>query len=400
MQFEKFMGPLILTIGLFTGVAALAQQEPPPFQGGADAQAPDEAQQGGITDANTNDPAAVAESTDYFQKQLAPYGEWVNHDGTGEVWVPKVEPGWRPYTSGHWDYTDQGWGWVADEPWGWAPFHYGRWDYDQQLGWAWTPGNVWAPAWVAWRSGGGYLGWAPLSSAVGFSAEEGLGAAAAAITAGYFTFVAEQNILHPHVAEVILPSTRNTIIVNNTSNITRYAVSNHRIINSGIDVHRIEKVTGRPVQVVRVAALAQAGAHGRGAFYQPEVAVRAAASTRAEFGPALKAQRAAQSPNRRGTNPSSPRNSRPLTDRSSSPTSGTNPSSTTRSGYPYRPSHPTSPETQNQHYVPGQPRTPPQHSTSPQPPAPRQPTVAPPAKSEEKPQPKKSEDKSKHKPPV
>jgi hypothetical protein len=29
-------------------------------------------------------------------------------------------------------------------------------------GWGWVPGTMWGPAWVSWRSGGGYAGWAPL----------------------------------------------------------------------------------------------------------------------------------------------------------------------------------------------------------------------------------------------
>ena len=29
-------------------------------------------------------------------------------------------------------------------------------------GWVWVPGYTWAPAWVSWRYGDGYAGWAPL----------------------------------------------------------------------------------------------------------------------------------------------------------------------------------------------------------------------------------------------
>jgi hypothetical protein len=405
MKIERIATSLLLAAGLFAAIAARAQQEPPPFPGGAEAQAPDETSQGAVTDANTNDPAAAA-SADYFHEQLAPYGQWVSHEGSGEVWVPKVEPGWRPYTAGHWAYTDQGWAWVADEPWGWAAFHYGRWDYDQEMGWAWTPGNVWAPAWVAWRSGGGYLGWAPLSSTVGFNAEEGLEAgAAASITAGYFTFVAEQNILRPNIAAVIVPSTRNVTIVSNTTNITRYAVSNHRVFNAGVDVHHIEKVTGRPVPQVRVATMAQAGAHGRGAFYQPAVVSRAADRTRAEFGPALKSRQGGQ-PANRAPRPDSAGSSRTGTIRTLTDRPGTGPSRTPRystsSPTMRQPPIATPRESREQHFSPGQTHaTPPQRSTSPQPSPQNRPAV-PPAqpKSQEKPQPQKSETKSKHKPPL
>ena len=66
-------------------------------------------------------------------------------------------------TNSLWDYTDQyGWMWVSDYEWGWAPFHYGRWTFDQQYGWMWVPGRTWGPAWVSFRYGDSYVGWAPL----------------------------------------------------------------------------------------------------------------------------------------------------------------------------------------------------------------------------------------------
>ncbi len=52
--------------------------------------------------------------------------------------------------------------WVSLYPWGWAAFHYGRWIYDPFYGWVWVPGYQWAPAWVCWRYGNGFYGWAPL----------------------------------------------------------------------------------------------------------------------------------------------------------------------------------------------------------------------------------------------
>src|SRR5258708_33820088 len=81
---------------------------------------------------------------------------------------------WRPYTLGHWVYTDDdGWLWVSDEEWGWAAYHYGRW-YNDSGRWFWVPGRVWAPAWVAWRTGGGHIGRAPPPPPAAFAAEVGL----------------------------------------------------------------------------------------------------------------------------------------------------------------------------------------------------------------------------------
>jgi hypothetical protein len=98
-----------------------------------------------------------------FYDNLAPYGTWVYDQQYGDVWVPDVDSDFRPYaTQGHWVLTEYGNTWVSDYPWGWATFHYGRWIYDDYYGWEWIPGYEWAPAWVTWRHGGGYYGWAPL----------------------------------------------------------------------------------------------------------------------------------------------------------------------------------------------------------------------------------------------
>ncbi len=100
-----------------------------------------------------------------FDETLSPYGEWVDADGT-RVWRPSaavVGEDFQPYaTNGQWVSSDYGWYFQSDFSWGWAPFHYGRWAMDPNYGWIWVPGTVWAPAWVDWRSGGGYIGWAPL----------------------------------------------------------------------------------------------------------------------------------------------------------------------------------------------------------------------------------------------
>src|SRR5215216_6829642 len=100
-----------------------------------------------------------------FREALEPFGQWVPHRRWGEVWVPSGLPrDWRPYTEGRWVYTDEwGWYWVSDEPFGWIVYHYGRWVFDEGFGWLWVPTSEdWGPAWVSWRRGGGYAGWAPL----------------------------------------------------------------------------------------------------------------------------------------------------------------------------------------------------------------------------------------------
>jgi hypothetical protein len=108
------------------------------------------------------DPAAYQD----FRESLLPYGSWLETAQYGQVWIPSpasTGPDFQPYFSnGRWVFTDYGWTWVSEYNWGWAPFHYGRWVTLPNHGWAWIPGRVWGPAWVHWRAGNGYVGWAPL----------------------------------------------------------------------------------------------------------------------------------------------------------------------------------------------------------------------------------------------
>ncbi len=104
-----------------------------------------------------------------FDSALQPYGTWYDDPTYGHVWAPSASAvgyDFSPYsTGGHWVLTEYGWTWVSDWDWGWGPFHYGRWETIGSYGWCWIPGTVWGPAWVSWRSGGGYVGWSPLPPA-------------------------------------------------------------------------------------------------------------------------------------------------------------------------------------------------------------------------------------------
>lgn len=98
-----------------------------------------------------------------FYEALSPYGDWIHEDRYGYVWIPQAGADFHPYyTDGYWEMTIYGNTWVSLYPWGWAVFHYGRWTYDPFYGWIWIPGYQWAPAWVCWRYGAGFYGWAPL----------------------------------------------------------------------------------------------------------------------------------------------------------------------------------------------------------------------------------------------
>jgi hypothetical protein len=99
----------------------------------------------------------------YSDNDLQENGSWIYASTySGYAWRPRVSIGWRPYYYGRWGYGPGGClTWISYEPWGWVPYHYGRWAYDALYGWIWLPGYNYAPAWVYWAYGPGYIGWAP-----------------------------------------------------------------------------------------------------------------------------------------------------------------------------------------------------------------------------------------------
>jgi len=199
------------------------------------------------------------QATADFRAPLSPMGAWISVGTYGQCWRPSgVSVGWRPYCSGHWEWTDCGWYWESDEPWSWACYHYGYWVYDPTYFWVWVPGIQWAPAWVSWRVGGGYIGWAPyVPSGVRVT-----------VTGPQFVFVQTG-----HFTEPIRPSTvvvNNTTIINQTSvvsNIRREtrtvagSVPQTVFVNEGPGVDVVQKATGnrltaRPVrELVRSAPI-------------------------------------------------------------------------------------------------------------------------------------------------
>ena len=113
-------------------------------------------------DNNYGENEHVDESIYYDSYDLDNYGDWQAYGDYGNVWVPDVSYGWRPYSDGRWQYTGGNYFWVGYEPWGWAPYRYGRWGWGSDLGWYWVPGNVFGAAWVSWYDYGDYIGWCPL----------------------------------------------------------------------------------------------------------------------------------------------------------------------------------------------------------------------------------------------
>lgn len=90
------------------------------------------------------------------------YGSWRSHAEYGYVWYPVAASGWQPYSHGRWhSYPRYGWTWIGRDAWAWPTHHFGRWGFSAGA-WFWIPGRSWGPAWVAWASSPGYVGWSPL----------------------------------------------------------------------------------------------------------------------------------------------------------------------------------------------------------------------------------------------
>lgn len=180
----------------------------------------------------------------HFYEYLSPYGIWAYYPPHGYVWVPRVTRyGWRPYTYGRWVWTDYGWTWVSYYKWGWAPFHYGRWGWDNDLGWFWMPDTIWGPAWVTWRRSNLYIGWAPLPPQAHFVVGVGITSLSFPLPGSSWIFVEGRYFLNTNIHRYVIPFERNMTIINYTIIRTNIIVRDRRVINRGIDIDRIRRVT-------------------------------------------------------------------------------------------------------------------------------------------------------------
>lgn len=188
----------------------------------------------------------VSISFQTFYHELSPYGRWINNPQYGTVWTPYVDNGFQPYsTNGYWEMTDYGNTWVSDYDWGWAPFHYGRWSYDDYAGWFWIPGYEWGPAWVNWRSGGGYYGWAPMGPGVNINVSIN-------IPSFWWVFVPQRYMCTPNWHNYWVPRNRITHIYNQTTIINNYYRSNNRVYVAGPRRDEVAYVTRRDIPVRQI----------------------------------------------------------------------------------------------------------------------------------------------------
>jgi hypothetical protein len=199
-------------------------------------------------------------SVDFFYDNLGSGGNWVEVGDYGYCWQPSVAStsSWRPYSDGYWAYTDVGWTWVSYEDFGWATYHYGRWVRLQDRGWFWVPGREWGPAWVSWRTGGDYVGWAPLPPRGGGELVYESGPVNARVDIdfdigpSYYNFVDVRYIGEPLLRERLYAPDQNVLYVSKTVNVTNITYSNSTYSNYGPDYDTLSRYSTRPIQRLKV----------------------------------------------------------------------------------------------------------------------------------------------------
>ena len=197
-------------------------------------------------------------SIDLFYNNLNG-GSWIEVGDYGYCWQPDVavsDPSWRPYADGYWAYTDLGWTWVSYEDYGWATYHYGRWVRLADYGWVWKPGYEWAPAWVSWRFGGGYCGWAPLppETEVVYESRPLTGHLDVEfdIGPGSYNFVDIRYIGEPVLRSRIVEVSQNVTYISQTVNVTNITYKNKTVYNYGPDLKVVNQYSSRPIQTLKL----------------------------------------------------------------------------------------------------------------------------------------------------
>src|SRR5690606_4283510 len=127
----------------------------------------------------------------------------------------------------------------------------GRLVYPSYRGWGWVPGYEWGPAWVEWRSGNGYYGWAPMMPRVGVHVSVG-------IPINLWIFAPTRRIYardiyrYSHIGR--------TNIYNRTTIINNTYIVNNRHYHGGPSRRDMERTIGRRIQVHNVSQSARPGA--------------------------------------------------------------------------------------------------------------------------------------------
>jgi len=113
----------------------------------------------------------------------------------------------------------------------------------------WMRGVVWAPSWVCWREGGGYIGWAPLPPECDFAPGNNMIVVdRIALSPQYFVFVQQHHFCEPIRPNILVV---NQTVINQTVNITKITQVNQPVISQGPSLTVIEK--NNPGRVVNVS---------------------------------------------------------------------------------------------------------------------------------------------------
>lgn len=214
-----------------------------------------------VAEAPADNDVGVASNDFYEAPALKKHGKWVDVEGYGNSWQPTDVPeDWAPYTNGAWVSSDEdGMVWNGEDEFGWATDHYGRWTRLIGRGWVWVPGRVWAPAWVSWRYGGSYVGWAPLPPEAQWTNDIGISTWADSVYGVgplNYNFVDVGRFGERNVRNVIIDRSQNTTIINKTTNITNITNNNNKIYNSGPNIKTVNSIItksgGKPIPTVKV----------------------------------------------------------------------------------------------------------------------------------------------------
>lgn len=215
-----------------------------------------------------------------FYDELSPYGQWVYDPDYGNVWIPNEGNDFRPYgTRGYWAMTEYGNMWISEDPYAWAVYHYGRWTFNSYYGWVWIPGYEWAPAWVSWRYGGGYCGWAPLAPGINIGMNYNY-------PDNWWVFVSPRYMYQRNCFSYWRGARYNRTYIRQTTVINNIYVDNSTRVqyNYGPRATTIQQVTRQPVQVYRVSQVTRPGnsvvSQNNINIYRPMVNQTTASTTR------------------------------------------------------------------------------------------------------------------------
>jgi hypothetical protein len=190
-------------------------------------------------------------------EDLDQYGDWYPSPEYGNVWYPRVPPGWAPYHAGHWAWIDPwGWTWVDDAPWGYAPFHYGRWAFVEGR-WGWVPGPpevrpVYAPALVVFVGGGGpamggNVAWFPLGPREVYVPSYHVSP----------EYVNRVNVSNTTVTQTTVTNVYNTTVINNTTVVNNVTYANKNVSGAVTAVPQQAFAGGQPVAKAAVPVTRQ-----------------------------------------------------------------------------------------------------------------------------------------------